>query len=602
MKNEDQGTEMEEIILGSNGDKIANAANYITPIRGNDVENGIKPKNKICYFIFYFLLLIALITLAFIIPILKNMPKIDNNIEKNKGIISLITDGKNITIKKNLLKGIKNFISCIGPPGSGKSTFGSNYYKKLYKVKNNYFEPSGGYLTHTKGIWMISDEERRKITEYTYKDILDVEGFQVDDSKSWKYVIIIAFLSTDLVVLNGNSRWEDVKKMMKIIENGLKRMQKMKIPSILKNIYFLADKKDEISVEKLLEILDCDKETFKMIKFQKLYLPYNHERRGTDLLEYSEYSYNFENILEILNATEKHYNSVSSLINHIDMFNEALNGYTLFNSQTILEDIKLDFNGIYNRNEHKLKNELYQKIPNSLRKIDNVNETFEDFINKQINLTFEFDIDNEEYTFYGVSQSYNDIYEELKKNKTFEVDPKDIFYDYFKTEILKLQAKENKEKEEIYNEYEEKKRKINKYFAVLKFNQTIQEIMDYLLIEIDNDQKEFKKMLENELKNYYYNKIEEKDKEWKDQIERAKWKMPVMCYGEMKCKNGHDLKDDPLICGKCKKGYVYWVDSDEKYVVCSHCNEVMKLTENIKCFECGAEALCKIKWIKGYKP
>ena len=39
---------------------------------------------------------------------------------------------------------------------------------------------------------MISDEERKKIPKYIYKDILDVEGFKVDDSKSWKYVMIIA--------------------------------------------------------------------------------------------------------------------------------------------------------------------------------------------------------------------------------------------------------------------------------------------------------------------------------------------------------------------------------------------------------------------------
>ena len=283
------------------------------------------------------------------------------------------------------------------------------------------------------------------------------------------------------------------------------------------------------------------------------------------------------------------------------MFNEVLNGNILFNSQTILKDITLDFNGVYNSYEHKLKNELSQKIPN-LKKIDNVNETFEDFINKQINLTFEFEINNEEFTFYGACQSYNDIYEDLKKNKTFKLDPKDIFFDYFATEILKLQAKENKEKEEISNEYLEKKRKINNYFAELKFYQTIQMNMDYLLIEIDNDQKEFKKMLENELKNHYYNKIEEKKKDWEDQIERAKWKMPVMAYGEMRCKNGHYLADEPAVCGKCKQGHLYWVDSDEKYAVCSHCNMVSKLSGKPLCLECGAETLCKTKWIKGYKP
>lgn len=75
------------------------------------------------------------------------------------------------------------------------------------------------------------------------------------------------------------------------------------------------------------------------------------------------------------------------------MLNEDLNGNILFNSQTILKDIKIDFNGIYNSYENKIKNDLYQKIP-YLKKIDNLNETFEDFINKQTNLNFEFEIKN----------------------------------------------------------------------------------------------------------------------------------------------------------------------------------------------------------------
>ena len=137
---------------------------------------------------------------------------IDNNIEKNKGIVELTIKNKdNIRIKKYLLKNVNSFIACLGQPGAGKSTFGSNYYKALYKVKNDYFESSDETETFTKGIWMISDEERRKIPDYIYRDFLDVEGFQVDDAKSWKYVMIIAFLSTDLIILNNKLRYDEVK-------------------------------------------------------------------------------------------------------------------------------------------------------------------------------------------------------------------------------------------------------------------------------------------------------------------------------------------------------------------------------------------------------
>ena len=205
---------------------------------------------------------------------------IDNNIEKNKGVIELTSQDKDkIKIKKELLKSINNFIACLGQSGEGKSTFGSNYYKTLYKVKNDYFESSDGFVTFTKGIWMISDEERRKIPKYINRDFLDVEGFQVDDPKSWKYVMIIAFLSTDLIIFNNKPRYDEVKKMLGIIENSLKKMRKLNIPRILKVIYIqtIIKPKNQNPIEELLETLGYDKKNkkiFQNIKFKYIYLPY----------------------------------------------------------------------------------------------------------------------------------------------------------------------------------------------------------------------------------------------------------------------------------------------------------------------------------------
>ena len=164
---------------------------------------------------------------------------IDNNTLKNEGIIEVIFEDKNnkIFIKKDIFQNVKQFISCLGNTGSGKSSFSSNYYKKLFNVKNDYFEISSQSTSFTKGIWMISDKERSKIPDYIYKDILDVEGFQVEINKSWKYVMIISFLSSELIIFNRSERYDEVGKIIKIIQKGLKKMEKLKIPRILEVIY-----------------------------------------------------------------------------------------------------------------------------------------------------------------------------------------------------------------------------------------------------------------------------------------------------------------------------------------------------------------------------
>ena len=44
------------------------------------------------------------------------------------------------------------------------------------------------------------------------KDIIDIEGFQVDDFNTWNNIMIVAFLSTDIIVVNICSRFDEVKK------------------------------------------------------------------------------------------------------------------------------------------------------------------------------------------------------------------------------------------------------------------------------------------------------------------------------------------------------------------------------------------------------
>ena len=122
-----------------------------------------------------------------------------------------------------------------------------------------------------------------------------------------------------------------------------------------------------------------------------------------------------------------------------------------------------------------------------------------------------------------------------------------------------------------------------------------------LELKIVTELTDYKLEREKDLKNYFSEKIKEKKKEWEEQIERAKWKTPVQAYGEMNCENGHNFKSDIVHCGKCEQT-LYWVDSDEKYVICKGCNEVRKIMDGLVCSRCGTKVKAHVKWIKGYKP
>lgn len=175
----------------------------------------------------------------------ENISPIENNTERGVGIVQLNITNKNgnILINKQLLNTTVHFIACIGRYGEGKSTFGSTFYKLLYNVKNDYFESSHSFRSFTKGIWMLSKEEWRKIPGYKKYDILDVQGFTIYDSTTWTYVKIVAFLSNHVIILNKGDRYEEVFDTTKIIEKALKQMQEKNIPRILKIIYIQTIKK-----------------------------------------------------------------------------------------------------------------------------------------------------------------------------------------------------------------------------------------------------------------------------------------------------------------------------------------------------------------------
>ena len=137
----------------------------------------------------------------------------------------------------------------------------------------------------------------------------------------------------------------------------------------------------------------------------------------------------------------------------------------------------------------------------------------------------------------------------------------------------------------------------------MKFYENIKEEEEYdLNLNINAKQTELLEKYEQKLKDFYIKKVEEKQKEWKGQIERAKWKVLVQAEGKLKCKGGCDLTDS-VVCNKCESP-MYWVDSDERYAICKNCpnNGLSKLSGKLICKGCKKEAYSTVKWIIGHKP
>ena len=321
--------------------------------------------------------------------------KIDDKEEiKDIDIMEKNNREKIIKIKKNLLYEVNNFQSCLGMPGTGKSTFCSYYYQKRYNVEKLIFKPSDSYKSFTKGIWLMNQSEKHKIKETIEREILDVEGFEIIESISWKHTIIITFLSTEVIILNKGRKYDQVGHILKIMEKGLKNFKKQKIPKILKKIYIQYDQIKKFNGNELLKTFNLDEELFEMsnkenskkIKIEFIYFPDINEDKledGQEIIDSPEYIENFENILNILSKTEGKYNAVGSLIEYVDYINESINGGISFNAQTIFKDIEFDFKGVYIRYKNKLKNELLQNIP-KLKNIESTKETFEEFIKNKI--------------------------------------------------------------------------------------------------------------------------------------------------------------------------------------------------------------------------
>jgi len=550
-----------------------------------------------------------------------------------------------IYLQKGLFRQIDGFIACIGRPGQGKSSLCSAYYKIFYGIDKEIFSISDSLLSFTKGLWILKESIRQTIKENITKDIIDVEGFQVDDVSTWKYIQIVAFISTDIIIVNKEGRWDDVKKILSITWNSLEKMEKLGLPKILKNIWIQIKPKILPKFEENMDSIGNSSEKWKKfgIKLNSFCLKQvtddDLEEVNGNILEEKTYLKQAKTAFEqILNLPK--YQSVASLLTYIDNFNNTMNGKDAFNMENIRKELENDFNICYLMIKNKKEKELLNNFSNKNKFIqpETSKESFQDFIKRnKIDLSFDKKEVIDRLSFYNSSKDFDEIYNELIKGKDFKADP-NIFKDQYDYLIMKVKSEEKtkKDKEELEKKQldaEEKKRiteenlkkdeertdlnqryrkkqiEINNYFNGLKFYADIDYYSSskYNIDENYKYENDLKNEYNDKIKDYYYEKKREKEQEWEDKITESIGRTAIQSYGQMECVNGHKYSGTGVGCGSCKeKGIefderlLFWVDPEQRYGVCKHCKKVRKISPNLVCGNCGGESLCKVKFIGGY--
>jgi len=552
-------------------------------------------------------------------------------------------EGNQTFIRKEIFNSRDGFIACIGRPGEGKSSLCSAFYKSLYGVNEEVFSISNAKLSFTKGLWTIKEKERRKIKQNIVKDIIDVEGFQVDDLSTWKYIMIVAFISTDIVIVNRGTRMDDTKKILNIIWNSLEKMNKLGLPRILKTIWIqVKNKKGLTSFNSDMENIGVSLKNWKEkgIKIRPFKIAVvsedDLEEAEDNILNVEKYIKNVKEVFVLIQEENKG-ESVSTFTNKIDDFNNALNGKEVFDINHIKGMLKKDVDNYYliikNKKERELMNEY--KLENFERP-NNSSESFEEFIkrNNKINFSFEKKEVIEKLTFYGSSNEFNKIYDQLLEQKEYKADSS-IFKEYYDTLIEREKVKEKKERElekikqeeldnqererkmreeikksekriNALNDFEKAKERIKEYYLNLKFYDDIESYSSFKY-DINGDYDyNIKNDYNKQLREFYKEKEREKRKDWDQKIERSKFKTAVQCIGDMVCENGCKYSDDGVGCGRCRdkvkyeERLLYWVDGDTHYAICKNCLYVRKMKEDISC-TCGAKCKCKVKMTTGYR-
>jgi len=198
--------------------------------------------------------------------------------------------------------------------------------------------------------------------------------------------MIVAFIATDIIIVNRGCRFDDELKILRIIWFSLDKIDKLGFPKILKNIWIQLDDEDQTQqrLEEILKYADDSLEKWKErgIKLNSFLLETvsrkDLRKAKYNILEIEDYLEQAKEAFEQILNSEK-YESISTIIPHIDNFNNKINEKDTVNIKELIEN---DFNRCYSIVKNKKESQLLKDFSDKLTPPKTSEETFEQFINR----------------------------------------------------------------------------------------------------------------------------------------------------------------------------------------------------------------------------
>ncbi|EGG15819.1 hypothetical protein DFA_09488 [Cavenderia fasciculata] len=549
------------------------------------------------------------------IPTIKYFFRDNNNQASNDNpnvtqYIKVGHDGKTLVSDPMAIRESMSGIGFLGPPGAGKSTCCNTICHVLYQIKEPYFLALDSHKTVTTGVYTMSREARMKSPVPITKEVMDMEGHDHSLERSWKLAMLLSVMCEEVVLCNRDARSIVLIQAVEVFKKGMEQSKILGMRCITKQLFVMVKRMRDAA-----EILSTLSEIIPDMEFIPFTVPQFTDDQIDSLETPLEFHPDMVNAIKtgILDKIKPRLDqqALSSKAETIQKMLEAFNRGDFshlgwINKQFFLSDCKRILT-------EAISNATSNHITLAKDKQARLDMTFQEFIR---DVKGDLIVDFTQSTFY-IKETCDTYIRESFQSPCIPF--RDLVYIYqsqYDHKIAKLieakaiadQLDQNKRTflECVETINQNAKSKLTVFIQGLKFDETKVPDKSTFIDDssiVDLQQRVNMKPDYTPFNKFYSSSVALVPQKWKNQVNRAKWKMPVQSQGELTCKAGCRLNDDPVVCSTCG-GYWYWIDGPTMTAMCKDCLRKTSFLDDpsLVCTGCKSPANCTTRPNLSYIP